>query len=140
MLSLKKLLTKILNKLYYVDNYGAITGASIADKNLSSGSSWQNIGSFTLPEGIWLLYLTSVFATNATGYRLLTISDVSAAAGTVIRTVRQAPTNGAVTTIAINCPLQGGQTYYLNGVQNSGTTLKVETRYTAIKIGEELSS
>lgn len=123
-----------------VDHYGAISGASIADKSLSSGSSWQNIGSITLPDGAWLLYLTAVFASNGSGYRLLTIADTSAAAGTVIRTVRRAPTNGAATTIAINCPLEGGKTYYINGVQNSGSALTVQTRYTAVKIGKNYTA
>lgn len=123
-----------------VDHYGAISGASIADKSLSSGSSWQNIGSITLPDGAWLLYLTASFASNSSGYRLLTIADTSAAAGTVIRTERRAPTNGAATTIAINCPLEGGKTYYINGVQNSGSALTVQTRYTAVKIGKNYTA
>ena len=123
-----------------VDHYGAITGASIADKSLSSGSSWQNIGAITLPDGAWLLYLTAVFASNSSGYRLLTVADTSAAAGTGIRTVRRAPTNGAATTIAINCPLEGGKTYYINGVQNSGSALTVQTRYTAVKIGKNYTA
>lgn len=140
MISVKKLLFKIVNRLYYVPTYGVITGASIADKNLSSGTAWQNIGSITLPDGVWLLYLTSVFATSNAGYRQLALGDASGVAGTIIRTVRRAPTNGTATTIALNCPLEGGRTYYVNGVQNSGGTLKVETRYTAIKIGEDTSS
>ena len=140
MISVKKLLYKITNRLYYAPLFGSITGASIADKNLSSGTSWQNIGSITLPDGVWLLYLTASFASNSSGYRLLTIADTSAVAGTVVRTVRRAPTTGAATTIAINCPLEGGKTYYINGVQNSGSTLKVETRYTAVKIGEDTTS
>lgn len=123
-----------------VDHYGAITGASIADKSLSSGSSWQNIGSITLPDGAWLLYLTVVFPTNSSGYRQLTVADTSAAAGTVIRTVRRAPTNGAATTIAINCPLEGGKTYYINGAQNSGSALTVQTGYTAIRIGKNYTA
>ena len=123
-----------------VKHYGAITGATIADKQLTHGTSWQNIGSITLPEGAWLLYLTASFALNGTGYRLLAIADSSAAAGSIIRTNRQAPANGATTSVSINCPLAGGRTYYINGCQNSGTTLKVETRYTAIKIGESFSS
>lgn len=140
MISVKKLIYKIVNRLYYVPTYGVITGASIADKNLSSGTAWQNIGSITLPDGVWLLYLTSVFATSNAGYRQLALGDASGVAGTIIRTVRRAPTNGTATTIALNCPLEGGRTYYVNGVQNSGGTLKVETRYTAVKIGEGTSS
>lgn len=140
MISVKKLIYKIVNRLYYVPTYGVITGASIADKNLSSGTTWQNIGSITLPDGVWLLYLTSVFATSNAGYRQLALGDASGVAGTIIRTVRRAPTNGTATTIALNCPLEGGRTYYVNGVQNSGGTLKVETRYTAVKIGEDTSS
>lgn len=123
-----------------VDHYGDITGASIADKSLSSGSSWQNIGSITLPDGAWLLYLTVVFPTNSSGYRQLAVAEQSAAAGTAIRTVRRAPTNGAATTIAINCPLEGGRTYYINGVQNSGSALTVQTRYTAIRIGKNYTA
>lgn len=141
MISVKKLLYKILNRLHYVPFYGAITGASLPDVNLaSSATGWKAIASFTLPDGVWLVYLTCVFASNATGFRIATIAEASAVAGTVIRTVRISATPSAVTTIAINCPLVGGRTYYINGLQNSGSTLKVETRYTAVKIGEDTTS
>ena len=87
-----------------------------------------------------MLYLTAVFASNGTGYRQLAVADQSAAAGTVIRTVRRAPTNGAATSVDINCPLEGGKTYYINGIQNSGSALTVQTRYTAVKIGKNYTA
>ena len=58
----------------------------------------------------------------------------------MIRTVRRAPTNGAATSVDINCPLEGGKTYYINGIQNSGSALTVQTRYTAVKIGKNYTA
>ena len=141
MISVKKLIYKIVNRLYYVPTYGAITGGIFEDKQLNSVTgTWQNIGTITLPAGVWLVYLMASFAQNTSGVRQLTIGDTSTSAGVVIRTARVAPANGAATTVQLNCPLQGGNTYYVNGAQNSGSKLTVQTRYTAVKIGEDTSS
>lgn len=139
MLSLKKLLTKILNKLYYTEHYGAITGATLPDKSISSGSSWVNYGSFTVPEGAWIIFIAVQFSTNNTGYRQFTLGDSSGAAGVLNRTVRVAATPGATTALTMGCAVTGGK-YYINVCQNSGSALTVYGRYTAIKVGEEFQA
>ena len=139
MINLKKLLYKILYKIYFVANFGAITGATLPDKSISSGSSWVNYGSFTVPEGAWILFIAVQFSTNNTGYRQFTLGDSSGAAGVLNRTVRIAATPGAATSLTMACAVTGG-TYYINVCQNSGSALTVYGRYTAIKVGESFSS
>lgn len=143
MINLKKLLNKILNKLYYVNNFGAVTGQEFADKSIASGSTWTGYATFTLPPGAWLVFIAVQFATNNTGYRQVTISDSSAtSAGTVNRTARMAATQGANTHFSVIFPAvgTGSRVYYVNCCQNSGTSLKVIGRYTAIKVGEEFQT
>ena len=143
MLSLKKLLTKILNKLYYVDNFGAVTGQEFADKKINSGSAWTGYATFTLPPGAWLVFIAVQFAANNTGYRQVTISDSSAtSAGTVNRTARMAATQGANTHFSVIFPAvgTGSRVYYVNVLQNSGSQLNVIGRYTAIKLGNEFQT
>ena len=139
MINLKKLLTKILNKLYYANNFGAVTGQEFADKSIASGSTWRGYATFTLPPGAWLVFITVQFSTNNTGYRLFTVSDSNAtSSGTLNRTVRIAATPGAATSLTACFPAvgTGSRVYYVNVNQNSGSALTVYGRYTAIKVGE----
>ena len=142
MLSLKKLLTKILNKLYYVNNFGAVTGQEFANKTINSVSSgWTGYATFTLPPGAWLVFITVQFSTNNTGCRQFTVGDSDAtSAGTLNRTVRIAATPGAATALTTCFPAVGNRTYYVNVLQNSGSALTVYGRYTAIKVGEEFQT
>ena len=137
MINLKKLLDKILYRLYFVKNFGAVTGQEFADKKINSGSSWVGYSTFTLPAGAWLVFITVQYSTHNTGYRQFTISDSNAtSAGTLNRTVRIAATPGAATALTTCFPAVGNRTYYVNVVQNSGAQLTVYGRYTAIKVGE----
>lgn len=141
MINLKKLLTKILNKLYYVNNFGAVTGQEFADKKMASGNTWKGYATFTLPAGAWLVFIAMAFSTNNTGYRQVTISDSNATSGgTMNRTTRVAATPGANTHFNMVFPAVGNRTYYVNVIQNSGTQLNVNGRYTAIKVGEEFQT
>ncbi len=138
MINLKKLLDKILYRLYYVNNFGAVTGQEFADKKINSGTSWTGYATFNLPPGAWLVFICVQFATNNTGYRQFTVGDSNAtSAGTLIRTARMAATPGAATACTECFPAVGNRTYYVNVCQNSGAQLNVNGRYTAIKVGEE---
>lgn len=139
MISAKKLLYKITNRLYYAPLFGSITGAVMSDKSVSGNGSWTNCGTITLPSGVWLLNVTVSFSTNATGYRALSVASTSASAGSAIQTARVAAVSGTTTTACI-CMLFKGGTLYVNAVQNSGATLTVSPRYTAVKLAEDTIS
>lgn len=141
MINLKKLLDKILYKLYFVNNFGAVTGQEFADKKINSGSTWTGYATFTLPPGAWLVFITVQYSTHNTGYRQFTISDSNATSvGTLNRTTRIAATPGAATALTTCFPAVGNRTYYVNVCQNSGTQLTVYGRYTAIKVGEQFQT
>ena len=126
----------IWDSLYYRDNFGAVTGQEFADKSMASGSTWRGYATLTLPAGAWLVFIAMAFSTNNTGYRQVTISDSNAtSAGTMNRTTRVAATPGANTHFNMVFPAVGNRTYYVNLCQNSGASLTVNGRYTAIKLG-----
>ena len=116
---------------------GAITGQVLADKAVASGTTWTNLGSFTLPAGLWIVNIATNFSSNATGYRLLSLATSATSAGTINRTIRLPAVNGNSTAINLTAFCEGG-TYYLNAVQNSGSSLTVSARYTALRLGNSV--
>jgi hypothetical protein len=116
---------------------GAITGQVLADKAVASGTTWTNLGSFTLPAGLWIVNIATNFSSNATGYRLLTLATSATSAGTINRTIRLPAVNGNSTAINLTAFCEGG-TYYLNAVQNSGSSLTVSARYNALRLGNSV--
>lgn len=139
MISVKKLIYKIIDRIHYVPLYGSITGMIVNDKSVSGNGAWTNCGSITLPAGVWILIVSVSFPANATGYRAISISNASAAAGTQIQTSRVSAASGTTTTVNVCAAFKGG-TWYINASQNSGSTLTASPRYTAVKIGEDTTS
>lgn len=130
---------KVLNDLINAKGTatGAGAGSTIADKSISSGTSWVNLGSFSLASGTWLVILTTEIASNATGRRALGISTTSGGNPIGINTRAQcSAVNGGYTTLNITCVLTptATTTYYVNALQNSGTSLNCQTRYTLVKL------
>ena len=122
---------------------GDPTGAQIANKNVSSGGSWTNLGSVAVPAGAWIAFISVSFANDqagGVGYRQVTLSTTNSSSTQGIRTVRARANVGADTDVLISCPVAGSTTYYVNCVQNSGKTLSVATRYTFIKVGDSFAS
>lgn len=134
----------VLGKLKRV---GAITGeAPSTEPTLASGTSWKNLQTITLTKGVWMVTIGAEFAGNSTGIRAITLSTGSSGAttaGTVIRTVRTAPASTGLTCLQATFPVEvssTSQVFYLNAFQNSGSTLTVKPRYTAIKLGNSTST
>lgn len=116
---------------------GAITGQVLANTAVASGTTWTNLGSFTLPAGLWIVNIATNFSSNANGYRLLSLATSATSAGAINRTVRLPAVNGNLTAINLTAFCEGG-TYYLNAVQNSGSSLTVSARYTALRLGNSV--
>ena len=108
------------------DGGGIASGTSTT---LASGTSWVNVGSFSLTKGKWLVIATLAFASNATGRRSMCLSTTStgqAGLGYQCYSTAQA-TNGAVS--ILHCSrvvnVAATTTYYMNAAQNSGSSLTV---------------
>ena len=108
------------------DGGGIASGTSAT---LASGTSWVNVGSFSLTKGKWLVIATLAFASNATGRRSMCLSTTStgqAGLGYQCYSTAQA-TNGAVS--ILHCSrvvnVAATTTYYMNAAQNSGSSLTV---------------
>lgn len=136
LLDVKKLFTKML----HAEFYGHQGGVALTSKSLTSGTSWQELGHFTLPKGVWLVKCSASFPSNATGRRVITIADTSAAAGAVTTIVSAPAVNGYATYMHSICfwVSDGTSPIYFNGLQNSGSTLSVTLRYTAYRIGDSV--
>lgn len=116
---------------------------TIADKNLSTGTSWQNLGSFTLPAGVWQITCKTCFQSNATGARGMNISSTSAGGRlNLLAEDSCAAVNGFRSNLDVEVIVNptANTTYYVNAFQNSGSTLTVNTRWNAVYLGSSIQS
>lgn len=100
-------------------------------------SPWTDICSFTLTAGIWLVLATINYTANASGYRCGLISSTSSASGADYRgTVIVAASPADVTRIQVMAILTPSSTttFYVEGKQNSGSSLTVSARVQRIKL------
>ena len=137
MLDVKKLFTKML----HAEFYGHQGGVALTSKSLTSGTSWQELGHFTLPKGVWLVKCSASFPSNATGRRVITIADTSASAGAITAITSVPAVNGYATYMHATYfwVSNGTSSVYFNGYQNSGSTLSVTLRYTAYRVGDSVA-
>ena len=140
MLDMKKLIAKLLHKVDTAEFYGHPQGASLSNYSLASGTSWVRVGQITLPKGVWLIRVGVAFPANATGRRMITLSNSSATAGGGIDTESAQAVNGYNTNLQIVTfrVLTASTTLYINAVQNSGSTLSLTIRYTAWRISSDI--
>lgn len=140
MLNIKKLILKILFNFKYADFYGAPTGSTLPDKSVSSGTSWKNLGSITLPKGVWFISACVAFPSNAAGRRAMSLSTTSGSGGATLATETKGAVNGTSTYLQcrITQYFDGSTPLYVLGLQNSGSTLTASIRWSAYKLGEEV--
>lgn len=120
---------------------GAIDGSdSISDVTLSSGTSMQNIGSFDLTTGTWDVHVYCRFGSQTTGVgrRLITIANTSGGNdGASWDRVAANAVSGTYTYLHLHTWLKvtgASKTFYINGYQNSGSSLSVLTRWGAVRL------
>ena len=124
-----------INNNIKVARVGTIEGTG-SSKSIASGGTWKNLCSITLPAGVWIVFMSVDFDANGTGYRQATLSTANNTAGGNLRTARvHATPTPSDTGIVFSCGVTGGSTYYLNCVQNSGSSLSTAYRYVALRIG-----
>lgn len=109
-----------------------------SEQSISSGTTMQNLASFELTKGTWVVSITARFASNATGRRAVNMSDTSG--GSAINAFwgdGSAAVNGAYTYLRLASTVRvtdATHTYYVNGYQNSGSALNVTAAYDAVRI------
>lgn len=104
-----------------------------AKTSATASGSWVSIDSFVLEAGVYIITAAIQFASNATGRRA---ANISATDGSNWSYINQTAVNGVATclnpVIIVNPSSQ--TRYYINGYQNSGTTLSVTTEYYYVRI------
>ena len=116
---------------------GDLDGEQLTDTSLSSGTTITNIGDFDLPKGVWDVRVVCRFGNNSAGRRFMCLSNANNtnAFGWDQQNVPAAPDGYTYTEIRTWIKATADMTVYVNGFQNSGSTLSVRTWYCAVKIG-----
>ena len=115
----------------------AITNLSKDVSSVASGTTFGSLYNFTMAAGTYILTVTVVWASNATGRRCAGLSSNTTTTNQGYHMVdNQAAVNGAKTfchmTQAIT--VSSSTTYYVVGYQNSGSALGAEVRVNYIKL------
>lgn len=129
------LLSSKYNPLINITRNGTAIGTD--GRSLASGTSWVNVGTFTVPAGTCLVIVSITFDTNANGRRLLCISTTSTGAPMSYAAAdRRAAVSGGQSVCEVVMPIvtSVSTTYYINAMQNSGSALGTYTRLTTIKL------
>lgn len=112
------------------------TSSTIPDKTIPSGAD-TDVGYFDVPAGDYVIIITANFASNATGYRSVWISET--AGGTQLNLASRAiasPVSGVNTRfqLPITYSTSTAKRLYVVAYQNSGSSLAMNTRYAIARL------
>ena len=116
-------------------NYNGST--SIPDQQIASGTNPVALGYFTLDPGVYLLFVFVSWSSNSTGRRYINVSDTPDSSTGLYAWLRDSAgaVNGGITTNRIVVPLStDGGRFFVNALQNSGSTLTASTRWCAVSL------
>lgn len=117
-------------------NTGLLQSASISTFVACSNNTGTNLTSISLVAGKWVVSGAVTFASNATGYRRITLTTTSGASSSGFANATRAVSDAATymtTTGVFN--LTGTTRVYLAGIQNSGSSINVTAAsITAVRI------
>lgn len=132
--------TTVSNLNTKVGNIGDVVYSNPDAKSIASGDtaqSWVNFGNIKLTAGTWLIHYIVRWNARSGGFRSIGISETSAGSplGIMANDVQQA-VDGAYSFSRVTVVLKptATTTYYLNGMQNSGSALSGTPRCTAVRI------
>lgn len=115
----------------------SITSVGASDVSVASGTT-TNMGSITLPAGLWLVTVTARWSVNASGYRQCWLSTSSTGSAKDFGSVVSYPAvNGAITSEQLTCfiSISSQTTYYIVVQQNSSSSITCNTRYSTCRLG-----
>lgn len=111
---------------------------SIPDQQVASGTNPVELGNFILQPGVYLLFVFVSWSSNANGRRYINISDQGGSATGIYAWLRDSvgAVNGGITTNRIVVPYSTttSRRLYVNGLQNSGSSLTASTRWCAVSL------
>ena len=116
----------------------SITSVGASDVSVASGTT-TNMGSITLPAGLWLVTVTARWSANASGYRQCWLSISSTGSAKDFGSVVSYPAvNGAITSEQLTCfiSISSQTTYYIVVQQNSSSSITCNTRYSTCRLGD----
>lgn len=114
---------------------GSLAGEELPVVQLATSTRVSNIGSFYLPPGTWDANIYCMFSANSSGRRVMLIGNTSSGNdGHSWDRVSANAVTGNATHLHLRTWLNGGKTFYINGYQNSGSTLEVTPIWGAIRI------
>lgn len=123
-----------------VNNIGTVVNSNPDAKSIASGDtaqSWANFGNIKLTAGTWIIHYIVRWNQRSGGFRSIGISTTSAGSPLSIMAndVQQA-VDGTYTLSRVTVVLSptATTTYYLNGMQNSGSALTGTPRCVAVRI------
>ena len=118
-------------------NFGTVTNVDKADAVSTPSGTSKQLASVSCAAGKWLLIGSVWFASNATGRRAAQITATSASVSAGMGAEIVPAVNGTNTCMMVSRIFQPSSTttYYLNALQNSGSTLNAAAYLTAIKLG-----
>lgn len=106
--------------------------------SLSSGTTMQNLGDFTLTKGLWAISITVRFNSNATGRRAANLSNTSGGSAYNVRWGNTtAAVNGAYTYLHLSSSIDvtaASAQFYINAYQNSGSALTTAYAWDAVRV------
>lgn len=103
-------------------------------------NAWRSVGSISFPAGTWLLIVNVQFQTNANGIREIFLSTNNASDTTGLVNLVGDDTRAAVSGRTTYCRIvtvlsvTTTTTYYIKAHQNSGSTLSIAPRFSAVKL------
>lgn len=132
------ILSNKVNKFTIIGNWNG--SASLPSATVPSATSvTTEIGKFTLPQGIYLVIIFLQWSTNANGRRYINFAKTSGASegNTRWQSDSVATTPAGVCTQRMIFTLNNTEAsdWYLNALQNSGSSLTALIRYNFVKIG-----
>ena len=129
--------TSLNTSLQSLANIGSTQAAEPSAVNVST-STWTSLASVTLSGGVWLILAKARFASNSTGRRGVRISTSSSGSEVGQLAVdSETAVSGSETHVScmwITSNLSSSTIFYLQGWQNSGSTLSTLPRIKAVRI------
>lgn len=114
---------------------GTVYSHRSANPSLGSGKAAYLSCFITIPAGTYIIRVGCEFSANANGRRAVSFNTSNSEGSGRIQRVTGPSTNGGATNLSqVDIHTTTGETLYVWGYQNSGTTLNVYPYITAIKI------
>lgn len=119
-----------------IANIGTIVQGTYS-KSISSSTSTSTITSFSIGKGTWIISVVAHYASNSSGYRLLSVAGTGTDDGNYHGTAIYPAVSGTTTIIRVTHPVvttATTNTYNIQVRQNSGSALTTQVTWRCVRI------